>query len=972
MSDKPTSLVSALYDTDSDDSAEDDGGGGRRQFLGVRNEDDRGSGGEGHRDEAPLQGPPREEEGGLQLGSGGFSWWPRSDSDERIMEEEDLVEKARRVRIDDAGDVNRLDSNGGGSGAAGEREYADGGHRSIPESSFIANWSERRTATAREQWRQTMPRGEATIEWGEPITYNPDGEENDSSGGEAKRGGDECYVAHISPPEYTGGIIRQFPVLESNTSRISEAAKGQRGEEEDHAGDAGDERPTVGVVQSEIIGEDPPNDLIFRCTLTRRIEGGLERPILQTEMIRPDGDEERARRRHAHGPGGWWLAMTIVASLVLITTATEAEPLVTVRESNGEFVHAHEGKMYPGAGTGTLRISLGGGQMVDTLTEFHDTAVRVGGKARYIAIATEHKKEEMINAMEFFTVSEAEKEEREKKDLGGVLSVFNSFFGLFNSARLSDVNFRLDKQEEAAKLETKEVQGLNVVLGQMMTAINKSEEIVASEVENISKRVINEAMQRVIEEEFLLVNTNCSALTRVLRTATSHRADPALADLVNMTQVWVEMKEELRDKDMGLPGDHWQHLLQLPIDIWVVDREITIDIHFPTRPLNTKAMVLHTWVPSPLFVNRQLLHVRSEGRNFGTDKSGMVAVITGTSDCVNYGEVKFCRGPIIMERPGFYSTCLTAIWRMNIPQIKALCELTVTPIRDAILPTGSRMYQVSVETEMMLLVECKDGRSQSKTLQGGMYSVKVRPGCYIQNDLFRTEEGAAIGVQTTVVKPVESHLDLLTPDGVDNSTATKITERLRKVKQPTKPADMSSRILDDLEARGSSVTKFYVIIALLVLGLVAAAGAVIFILWRGGKLATLVRTNQEECRRHQQPQQQQQEHETVQLEDRRVSRVSRDSLDARAMLAQLDETLRLAERRMQAMAPEEREDMIGRLEGTSARVRGFNRPQPRVQPEGAAEKIEVQAQIAPVPQAQMAFLAPDQGVAVMPEIVNGQ
>ena len=102
--------------------------------------------------------------------------------------------------------------------------------------------------------------------------------------------------------------------------------------------------------------------------------------------------------------------MTIIASLLLMTAATEeTEPLVTVRESNGEFVHAHEGKMYPGAGTGTLRVSLNGGQMVDTLTKFHDTAVRVGGKARWIAIATEHDKEEMINAMDFFRVSKAEK-----------------------------------------------------------------------------------------------------------------------------------------------------------------------------------------------------------------------------------------------------------------------------------------------------------------------------------------------------------------------------------------------------------------------------------------------------------------------------------------------------------------------------------------------------------------------------------
>ena len=728
------------------------------------------------------------------------------------------------------------------------------------------------------------------------------------------------------------------------------------------------------MIQSEIVGEEAANDLIFRCALTRRLEGGLERPILQTEMIRPDCDEEIARRRQsAGGDRRWWLSMTIVTMLFFMTAIrTDAEPLITVRESNGGFIHAHEGELYVGAGTGTLRVNLGGGQMCDILTDFHETAARAGGKALWISYATLHDKEELINSMDFFRVTEAQKEEREKKDLGGVLSIFNTFFGLFNSAKLEDVKYRLDKQEDAAKIEAKEIQGLNVVMGTMIKAMNKSDEIIASEIEDLAKRVIEEYAQRTIEEEFVMVNSNCTALTRVLRAATSQKADPALADLVDMPAVWESLRKDLREKDMVLPGPHWQHLLQLPVDVYVVEREITIDLHFPTRPLHSQVMKLHSWIPSPLYVNHQLLYVHSEQRRFGVDATGMVSVITESSDCVDFGATKFCRGPMLLERPGFHYSCLCAIWRMDIPQIKALCELTIMPIRNSLTPTGSRTYQITVEEEMTLLVNCKDSRSESKTVQKGMYTAKVKPACYLQNDEFKTEEGAAIGVQTTVVKPVTAHLELLTPEGVDNSTATKITERLRQVKQPTQAADMTKRIMDDLEARGSAVTKFYVVIALLVVGLIAAVGAVIFILWRGGKLATLVRANQEECRRHQPQREQEPAEARSSLENRRDSRVSRERIDAQAILAQLDETLRLAEQRMQAMAPEERENMIGRLEGSSARVRGFDRPPKRVAQGGATEKIAMQVQVAPVPQMQKEFMAQDQGVAVMPEIKNDQ
>lgn len=710
------------------------------------------------------------------------------------------------------------------------------------------------------------------------------------------------------------------------------------------------------------MGEEGGGELIFRAALHRRMSGGRERPILQSEEVRPDHDEERARRRQAMGGDKkWWLAITMI-TLLFALTVVSGNPLIQVRTTNGAFHYKDMGGMYPGAGTATIRISLGGGEMCDALKSFNRAAKKAGGVSKWIAVATDHDILELERAMEFFDVSEEEEKMRNARGAGILGTVFNFFTGLFNKAKIADLEVRLDRQQDASKLELQEMDGIRDFAEKIMKAANATDEIMGNELDSMNKRQFKEHAQRVLAEEFALVNSNATSLTRILRSATSHRADPAIADLINMEVVWSQMRSKLKDKNMQLPGKDWQHIFAMPVDVYVRQKKVTIAIHFPTRPETARKMALHKWIPTPVFTNGQLLQVQSDLRVFGSDSNGDVAAISDIADCVQYGEEKFCKGPMVHERAGFFATCVCAVWRMDIEEIRALCEMSITPLRDSIVPVGTRTYQLVVETEMMLLIECVDGRTESKKVTAGMHQARVLPGCFLQNDLFRSEEGSGIDVQTTIVKALEEELGLLVPAGADEATVNKVTERLRAVKRPTPAASLRDEIIDDLEARGSEVTKFYVVIAVLAAGVLIAGAGAVFLLWKSGRLESVVRTNQQECRRHQQPPPQQEQIEVQ--PDRAEPQVENFEERARAadnVLAQLEATLRMAELRLDGMAPEEREEFMERC----ARAKDLVHLHLQVKPMAVGGNMVV-------PEAQQEFLAPDLIEGVMPEMANAQ
>ena len=283
-------------------------------------------------------------------------------------------------------------------------------------------------------------------------------------------------------------------------------------------------------------------------------------------------------------------------------------------------------------------------------------------------------------------------EERFKKSI--LADAYNFFTGMWNKARISDIETRLDHQEHAQRLEVQETEGIREYVNEVWQKTNRSEELLGKAIEMVGARAARDHVQRQITEEFTYVNSNASAVTAILRAATSHRIDPALADVVNFPQIWKELGEKLKEKRYELPSETWQHVFNLECDVFAKNRKVTIAIHVPTKPAKEKRRLVHRWIPSPIMVGKNLLMIEGEQRTFATDDNGGVAVVGPAADCLRYGQDAFCRGPMVIERKGFHTSCVAAVWNMDVRDMQQLCDMKLIPKRQMVIPITSRVFQI--------------------------------------------------------------------------------------------------------------------------------------------------------------------------------------------------------------------------------------------------------------------------------------
>ena len=681
--------------------------------------------------------------------------------------------------------------------------------------------------------------------------------------------------------------------------------------------------PCIRVVESNIMGADKGGELIFRAALHKRLPGGRERTIITTEEIRPAQEEERIRRLTRCGPDRkWWLLMTIISLSMIGMGEAKENALIKIVETQGSFHYHDEGGLYTKAGTGTVKIDLECGELIDGLKTFNKVATKCGGIAKWVAMSSDHDIVNLENGIEFFSTSESEIiEDRIKKSI--LADAYNFFTGMWNKARISDIETRLDHQEHAQRLEVQETEGIREYVNEVWQKTNKSEELLAKAIEMVGVRSAKEHVQRQITEEFTYINSNASAVTAILRAATSHKIDPALADVVDFPQVWTELGEKLKEKNYELPSETWQHVFTLDCDVFAKQRKVTIAIHVPTKPAKAKRMSVHRWIPSPIMVQKNLLVIEGEQRTFATDDNGGVAVVGPAADCLRYGQDLFCRGPMVIERKGFHMTCVAAVWNMDIRDMQQLCDMKLIPKRQMVIPVTSRMFQIVTVEKMAIRVDCDDGRTDTKEVARGMYEVKTAPACDVQTPLWDGIEGQGIAAQVTMVKHAKGDLTELATvlNGTWKEDQTNIVEQINSVEEPTPVASMRDRINGDLDARGSATKRFYIIIAVITVVGIAAAAGMMFLMWRGRRLQALVQgvmpggqERQQEIERRESdveepPPGMQQEVRLQEEEERRErERERREDESRRDMLRQLEETLERAEARMAYMQPEEAEN----------------------------------------------------------------
>ena len=668
------------------------------------------------------------------------------------------------------------------------------------------------------------------------------------------------------------------------------------------------------------MGSDEGGELVFRAALHRRLPGGRERPIITTEDMRPDWDEERVRNRSRVGSDRkWWLMIQVVfiVWLGMFNQTVAEDVLARIQETSGSFHYRDEGDVYLKAGTGTIKVDLECGELIEGLETFNRVAGKAGGLAKWIALSSEHDRVELQRAIGFFQVKKEEAESRlSERNVGVLADIYNFFTGLWNKARISDIETRLDNQEEAGRAEVHEVEGIRRFMAELWKTTNASEQVLGKTIEVLGARGKKEHLQRLIVEEFAMINSNATAVTRILRAATSHKIDPSLADIVDFEEAWLDMGRKLKKTGQRLPGDTWQHVFSQDCDVFARGQTVTIAVHFPIRLATAQKMTSHKWIPSPMLMDNNLIVIEGDQKVFATDQNDGVAVIGAAADCLWYGRTRFCRGPVVIERKGFHTTCVSAVWNMDIQHIRQLCEMKLIPIREMIMPITSNVYQVVAEKTMPIKIQCQDGKSMAKRIDRGMKEVKVKPGCDLQTSFWDATEGRGMGAQITKIKHTDEDLDELAKvlNGSWTEEQLGVLEQLSEVDEPTPVASMKASILAHLKARGSATQKFYIVIGVVAVIAMAAAAGMAYLWWRNRRIQTLVQGVDAECRQHRQgPPQEPRENGEEQpirldLEDQEpVEEPPESGQYRRDMLAQLEETLALAERRLSRMQPEERE-----------------------------------------------------------------
>ena len=602
----------------------------------------------------------------------------------------------------------------------------------------------------------------------------------------------------------------------------------------------------IRIIESNIVGSAQGGELIFRAALHRRLPGGQELPIITTELLRPPDEEDRVREFSRQRKGlHWWLTVSALTMACLITAVDARMVMARFDPTFGGMHYAHSGDVYLGAGTATIAIDFACSPLFDALETFHRLANKAGGPAKWIALASEHDLEALTSAVSFYEVqNEESKHERilQERDIGALAGVYNFFSGLFNKAKINDLEVRLDGQERAAKLEMHELDGVEKFVQQVWRKTNQSEQLLGNAIEDLSAKLQQEAAQRILFEEFASVNANATAVTRVLRAASSHMMDPALADLVDFKSTWEDLGKKLRAKGMELPSSSWQHLFSMNLDVFARNRIVTIAIHLPTKPAEAVRMTGRVWIPSPIFYKDKLMKVSGNDRKFATDQDGGVVVIGEIAACWRFGNTDFCRGPVILERKDFFTTCVSAVWRMDMIAMRQLCHTELIPVRDMILPIAMGSLQLVVgKNETPILIECKNRQTMSKVLNRGMYDVKLAPTCWITTTWWKTQEGRSLGVQTTSVKLVAEDLEVaFNHSEIDMGETGHVLDTIRNISEPTPISSVKNRVMNLLAVRGDYVHRFWITIGIVIFVAVGACAAIAYFVFRNKQLHALI------------------------------------------------------------------------------------------------------------------------------------
>ena len=407
---------------------------------------------------------------------------------------------------------------------------------------------------------------------------------------------------------------------------------------------------------------------------------------------------------------------------------------------------------------------------------------------------------------------------------GSILGILNFFLGRNTEGKLHHVQKSLELVVD--EVDANRVHGLQVeeAIKNMTTFTNRLQK---------RERDLEHRMQ--VTEIWNKISRNGEAILAVLGDALHHRLSVKVLAMIDLQEIWGQMKEAAKARGEDLAFSDWQTLLMLPVSFYGKKGEVGLLLLVPSVQKNTRPMRLYRFDASPLYLNGTFFQVEEEDRYLAVDADdGSISYTREELDrCAIVGDNHFCSGSYVRVNGGQaegYESCLMNLYRQFFATAAKRCMIRARPATEMAWSLEQSHFVIALEKKAIISVKCDgDFYRKSALLEPGMYKMKLDKNCQAFGGTFSAfSNGQDENPTTLVVYLNQSHVtDITSITKWDAEDALQIT-------YPTAVEDARKEVEEELWSGGFS-TKDIIFMACGAVALLAIAIVVIIVVFKTKK-----------------------------------------------------------------------------------------------------------------------------------------
>ncbi len=403
---------------------------------------------------------------------------------------------------------------------------------------------------------------------------------------------------------------------------------------------------------------------------------------------------------------------TAVAAIVLLggLAAAANNCNYKVEDEDGRAEFKDIGEIYPNGAFEDIRIDLDINEIDVGIDKMINLTQKEENKEEW-DVKTWHIKYQKLQSRYdtgLAILGEDDMDDRSKRFLGEFLGVYN-----FIEGRERDGAIKANT--DAIEFNTKSIDNLA-----------HHAEIQDSAIHNVSKHLEKldfyerkADMNRYLKSTYYVFEDHLDAVVDVAQGAFQHRLHPSVIKVLNITRVWREAKENMKEKGLVPVYDDVRYLFQLPMSIKVQGSLITMTLHCPAVEESTEPWRMLTWQPRP-WLREGRLHtiLHDDEVILRHPKEARHAVITRKEkdEMVRVGDSYFwMKGMVVYTNP---ATCIGAMWIGDDKKVSELCPVSSKPVKAAAWALNDEEFRTVATEELRATITCGSTCSEIVRLQG--------------------------------------------------------------------------------------------------------------------------------------------------------------------------------------------------------------------------------------------------------------